>query len=156
MDPRDKAAAQRATKAANDTGSQDFTALSTKMCWAAVGFLAVPDIIKQKRFDQLFPSPNGGTYDVVGPALIPKESGNIVKDTKDLTALEPGEVLGFYDGDKLTHAMLYTGDGCAAGNKNGCIGVGNPIGWEKLNLANGWGKINKKLEIHHRPLHCLR
>ncbi len=155
MDKRDKAAAQRALEATN-TGSNDYMKLSGQMCWAAVGFLAVPDIINQKRFNELFPPPNGGNYDVVGPALIPKGNANTVKDAKELTALEPGEVLGFYEGDRLTHAMLYTGEGCATGNKNGCIGIGNPIGWEKLNLAMNWDKIKKKLEIHHRALHCLK
>ncbi|WP_262370323.1 hypothetical protein [Serratia marcescens] len=36
---------------------------------------------------------------------------------------------------RLLNAMIGAGAGCAAGNKNLCIGVGGTAGWENLNPA---------------------
>lgn len=39
----------------------------------------------------------------------------------------------------IIHAMLSLGNGLAAGNKNACVGIGDPVGWQVLDLA---GSLN--------------
>ena len=51
--------------------------------------------------------------------------------------LEPGNVIGFFEGAQIVHAMLCVGKGLAAGNKNNCVGIGSMVWWEILDLANG-------------------
>lgn len=36
----------------------------------------------------------------------------------------------------IIHAMLSLGDGRAAGNKNASVGIGDPVGWQVLDLAS--------------------
>ena len=53
----------------------------------------------------------------------------------------------------IVHAMVSLGDGWAAGNKNSCIGIGNHIGWEKLDLASGLNWIARRYDaINGYPL----
>jgi hypothetical protein len=53
-----------------------------------------------------------------------------------MAALPVGHAIGFFDGERLVHMMLGVGDGQAAGNKNDCIGMGHPAGWEVLDLRS--------------------
>jgi len=47
----------------------------------------------------------------------------------------PGFVEDHHGKRILIHAMIATGHGMAAGDKNSCIGVANDFGWELLDLA---------------------
>lgn len=72
-----------------------------------------------------------------------------------LRAIPEGATIGFFDGSTLVHVMLSLGNGHAAGNKNGCIGMGSPIGWEALDLSAGWNATNfgpRNLTVRYRPL----
>lgn len=42
----------------------------------------------------------------------------------------------------IIHAMLSLGDGLAAGNKNSGIGIGEPVGWQVLDLAGSLNWLN--------------
>jgi hypothetical protein len=52
-----------------------------------------------------------------------------------------GAFIGFFRDGSLVEAMLGTGAGIAAGDKNECIGSGSPVGWKLLNLAE---KLTRK------------
>lgn len=72
-----------------------------------------------------------------------------------MQSIPQGSFIGFFDGDRLIHAMIATGYGMAAGNKNACVGVGAPVGWEILNLADelDWGNVGHRgLTVHYRAL----
>ncbi|MCG1040651.1 hypothetical protein SAMN04487769_0427 [Burkholderia sp. b14] len=69
-----------------------------------------------------------------------------INNANELRNVPPGHTLGFFEAvGKLTespriatkpfHVMLTTGDNKAAGHKNGCIEIGNPSGWEELDLS---------------------
>ncbi|WP_338927538.1 hypothetical protein [Mycetohabitans endofungorum] len=77
-----------------------------------------------------------------------------INSAEALQSLPPGHVLGFFDlakkeEDQLVHVMISTGHGKAAGNKNACLGFGQPSGWEELDLCQQpklqWqdGKVNQ-------------
>lgn len=55
-----------------------------------------------------------------------------------LNGIPEGASIGFFDRGVLIHEMISVGNGAACGNKNACIGHGNPIGWERLDLSAGW------------------
>ena len=50
--------------------------------------------------------------------------------------------------------MIAVGGGVAAGNKNLCIGIGSPVGWEILDLNNlDWGNVGGRgLTVRYRTL----
>jgi hypothetical protein len=56
------------------------------------------------------------------------------------------------------HAMISTGAGFAAGNKNACLAIGNPVGWEILDLGNlvvwgsGGGATTRNVQVRYREL----
>jgi hypothetical protein len=95
----------------------------------------------------------------------------------DMRLVPKGSILAFIDPQYamddsrgpqagLAHAMIAVGDGWAAGTKNDCIGIGAPVDWELLDLANRlswttWGEINqtkgtpRKLILRYRTLPLL-
>jgi hypothetical protein len=150
---KQKNAAAFATKSAtagmNDAG---FKELSGLMCWDAVIRCALKgNAIEKKVADaaKIF-----GDKPESYKAFIDPTKDTIVPDAKSMRAVPQGCFLGFFEnaGGKLTmiHAMMSTGQGLAAGNKNDCIGVGNTVGWEICNLAgdheNKLKKTKEKLE----------
>lgn len=94
------------------------------MCWDAVAYCQV----QAGR-----PDPGDITvdnHDGVISAVDP-----VVADQGEMQHVPQGSFVGFFEGDRLIHAMICVGAGMAAGNKNACIGVGSPIGWEILDLG---------------------
>jgi hypothetical protein len=119
-----------------DPRSQRYATLSGMMCWDAALYCHVrgagmrnPGLPLTGPQAERYFSPYDQRVDGPGDAL----------------AIPPGALIGFFahrrrqdgsSGQTLIHAMISLGDGYAAGNKNDCIGVGNFIGWERLNLAH--------------------
>jgi hypothetical protein len=69
-----------------------------------------------------------------------------INSANELRNVPPGHTLGFFAAEvyksteprietKPFHVMLTTGDNKAAGHKNGCIEIGNPSGWEEIDLS---------------------
>jgi len=108
-------AANIAREAARGGNSTYFGALSQQMCWDAVAAC-------QGR-------PPGRHID---------ENAQVVANMDALRTIPEGATIGFFDGGTLVHAMISLGGGSAAGTKNACVGLGNPIGWEILDLTQGW------------------
>jgi hypothetical protein len=107
---------QIAKDGVNNKPPQLFSNLSSKMCWDAVlycGYLA-------KLTDQ---EENGKNIIDSSASLVTNSSG-----------IPSGNIIGFFHDGDLKHAMISTGSGNAAGNKNDCMGIGNPVGWEELRL----------------------
>ena len=132
MNPEDGYAANFARKMSSPTSSE-YENLRVLMCWDAVKYCALKaGIIDQKKYDRL-----SGNLDLV------TLSDFAVAGRDAMYRLEPGNMIGFFwnapQGFKMVHAMLCVGKGLAAGNKNDCVGVGHPVGWEILDLANGLG-----------------
>ena len=126
MNPEDGHAANFARKMSSVTSSE-YANLSGMMCWDAVMYCALKaGIIDQKKFDRL-----RGDQDLV--AL----TDFAVAGQNAMYRLEPGNVIGFFEGAQIVHAMLCVGKGLAAGNKNDRVGVGHSVGWEILDLSNG-------------------
>jgi hypothetical protein len=156
---KQKNSAAFATKSATEPNSQGFKDLSSKMCWEAAAYCfqkgaAIDD--KGFKAAQAIKGTEPKTY----AAFIDTAKDPVVADANAMRAVPQGCFLGFFtvDGSKKTliHAMISTGQGLAAGNKNECIGIGNPVGWEIINLAGNYtNPITKKTaalkwEPHHQ------
>ena len=74
--------------------------------------------------------------------VISLDDDNAVTNKHEMQRVPQGASMGFFRDRTLVHFMIAVGAGCAAGNKNHCIGIGNPVGWEILNLAEKltWGR----------------
>jgi hypothetical protein len=154
----------KAREVANQ-GSSEFPKISGLMCWDAVAYCArLAGIISEGRWNQLKGAP--GEIYATNFSRVPGPS---------LSTLSPGTMLGFFEDSgghkKLIHAMIYLGNNEAAGNKNNCIGIGNSIGWEILNLnrldwtpegsitapnTGGGGGKNRLLTLHSRAITELK
>jgi hypothetical protein len=144
-------------KGAAQQNSQEYKVLSAKMCWDAVKHVAVlAGVIDDARANGL-----------AHTSMI-RLSDKVVAHPDAMGNLPAGHVLGFFEGERLIHAMVSIGEGKAAGNKNDCIGVGGPVGWEVLDLKGGlkWGKdgiqapkgagVSRAVTVHHRPITDLK
>lgn len=118
-------AAQIARDAATGGMTPTYRLLSSKMCWDAV----VHCQVRAGRVD-----PGSITVDNHGGVI--SSDDHVVADHGAMQHVPQGSFIGFFDGDRLIHAMICVGAGMAAGNKNACIGVGGPIGWEILDLSS--------------------
>jgi hypothetical protein len=140
-------------KGAAQQNSAEFKVLSSKMCWDAVKHIAVlAGVIDDAKAKNL-PHTN-----------MIRLSDKVVAHPDAMGTVPPGHVLGFFEGDRLIHAMVSVGEGKAAGNKNDCIGAGGPVGWEVLDLKGGlkWGKeginapkgagVSRAVAVRHRPI----
>ncbi len=96
-------------------GGTYFTALSAQMCWDAVATC-------QNR----------------PPGRYIEETDTAIQNVDELRNIPEGATIGFFNAGTLVHAMISLGNGEAAGNKNACIGMGNPVGWEILDLTQLW------------------
>lgn len=124
MDPQKD---QKAAGFARNPGSRNLGILGSLMCWDAVYFCAKEaGIINPFRFNQLKQSTQEG---------ILYRSRFSVDSRSQLISLPPGMFLCFLAENRVIHAMLSMGNGWAAGNKNLCIGIGNPGGWEIIDLG---------------------
>ena len=116
-------AAQIARDAATEQ-SEFYLALSSMMCWDAV-------IAAQTKAGVKKPKPV--TVDKSDHVI--KLSDPAVTSKGEMQKVPQGAFIGVFRGGTLVHAMIATGAGIAGGNKNECIGIGSPVGWELLNLA---------------------
>lgn len=162
MNPDDNYAANFASKMCAVSSNEYFN-LTALMCWDAVKYCALKaGIIDQNKYNRL-----QGKYDLVSP------TDQVIVGANAMYRLERGNVIGFYWQDnndtKLVHAMISLGKGLAAGNKNDCVGVGQPVSWEKLDLSNklnwaddgtiiapGCGPNGRTLTARKRPISYLR
>jgi hypothetical protein len=137
-------AARYARDAATDRTAL-YRELSALMCWDAVarcmelaGTMIHPKTIR------------GDLY-----AHVVSSDDPTIGDRGTMQHVPQGAFIGFFDGDRLIHAMIGVGYGMAAGNKNACIGIGGPVGWEILNLADelDWGNVGaRNLTVRYRPM----
>ncbi len=123
-------AAQIGRDAATDQNSADFKTLSSLMCWDAVAEVQAKAGMKRQT-------------DIGGKKCdhVVSLSDQPITGKQEMQSVPQGAFIGFFRDGTLIHAMLATGAGIAAGNKNECIGIGRPVGWELLNLAAdlNWG-----------------
>lgn len=117
-------AAQIARDGATDQSSAVFKECSAKMCWDAAIACQVRAGLKQPK-----PVTTADHDHVISLKDKP------VTNPSEMNGVPQGASIGFFRGEQLVHFMIATGAGLAAGNKNACIGIGNPGGWEILNLA---------------------
>lgn len=145
--------------------SKEYLNVSALMCWDAVAYCAkLAGVISEGRWKQL----KGAPAEIYATNFS-RVSG------PSLAALSPGSMLGFFEEaggqKKLIHAMIYLGNNEAAGNKNNCIGLGNAVGWEVLNLTRldwtpegnitapntgGSGGSKRLISLHTRPITELK
>lgn len=113
-------AAAQTAREATDPEHPLYLELSAAMCWDAVKHCAAsagalnPDIDAQH-------------------GLVSVTDGEI-RGQEAMATLPGAHAVGFFDGNRLVHVMMSLGEGHAAGNKNDCIGIGHPVGWEALDL----------------------
>jgi len=136
--------------------SQEYRKLSGLMCWDAVAHCALlAGVISEANYRNLL----GNENSLIG------QNARAVATAGAMALIPGGHILGFFAGHKLIHAMITTGNGRAAGNKNNCVGVGHSVGWEELNLVSGlqWAQgggitapgllgPSRSVTIRHRPV----
>ncbi|VVA47227.1 hypothetical protein SERVES_00934 [Serratia ficaria] len=117
-------------------GSAEFMLLSGEICWDAVVLCAHKSgAISQAKYNQLWYK----VFDKQYKHFVSPDDTEI-STMADMLRAPQGCFIGFFSmrdaaAPRLLHAMIGTGAGFAAGNKNACIGVGGAVGWENLNLA---------------------
>lgn len=141
-------AAQIARDAATNDSSELYLTCSSQMCWDAA-------IECQVRAGAKRPQPvTTQSHDhVIGL------SDTAITTAREMQRVPQGASVGFFRDGTLMHFMIAVGAGLAAGNKNQCIGIGNPVGWEILNLAEhlNWGnggftQHGKLFLVRYRPI----
>lgn len=127
-------AAAYARDNATNRSSDGYSELSAKMCWDAVVHCLVKSGAMPNAQSEF------GGISATGFSQFVRMADPVVGDAAAMRRVPEGALLGFVEHKNntptLIHAMIATGQGLAAGNKNLCIGFGNPVGWEILDLAN--------------------
>jgi len=138
-----------ATRCATNKFNPDYLKLSEMMCWDAVLYcIFKADAIKKNLADKLI----GKAYTEDSSDYMEADC-TIVGSAGEMMKVPQGSLLGFFreegNNSTLIHAMLATGAGCAAGNKNGCVGIGGAVGWEILDIANtiNWMPLQREVNI---------
>jgi hypothetical protein len=163
MNPTDDYAANFARKMAmKNAADAGYVAISSQMCWDAVKYCALKaGVIDDAKYQRI--QAKTDMVSLKDPVALGQDA---------MRRLKPGHVLGFFVGNNIIHAMLCTGQGKAAGNKNDCVGIGHPVGWELLDLASklnwaqdgsvtappgmyGNNKPFRTVYIHYRPISYL-
>ncbi len=122
-------AASVARNCAAQKYSQEYRKLSSLMCWDAVAHCALlANVIDQSAYK---------TLSGLGHTSLVQTSDPVIANAAAMGNLPEGHIIGFFEGEEMIHAMISTGNGKAAGNKNDCVGVGHWVGWEELNLVTG-------------------
>lgn len=127
------------------------------MCWDAVAHVAMlAGVISESRYAAL-----KGEQRIDNHVLV-KTSDPQVNGAAGAKSVPAGHAVCFFSGAgskaMMIHAMLSVGNGKAAGNKNGCIGIGKDLGWEVIDItkANWSGNVIKRggeeIHVHHRPI----
>lgn len=144
------AAAAALARQATDPAHPKYLDLSAAMCWDAVKLCAVAVLAVKRNVD-------------AQQGLV-SHADALVVDRDAVQSLPAGLVVGFFDEQRLVHAMLTVGKGYACGTKNDCIGLGHAVGWEALDLRglrwDGHGGITapgmltpeRTLHVRARPL----
>ena len=152
MDKADQGKGHIAAQIARDTAtgkmSEYFTLLSGKMCWdAAIECQVLAGVDRPAQIST-------HNHDHVISL-----SDKAVCSATDMLGVPQGASLGFFRDGTLVHFMICVGAGMAAGNKNACIGLGNPVGWEILQLAkdldwnsDGFEFQKKQHKIRYRTI----
>lgn len=112
--------------------SREYEQLATVMCWTGVAHvleLAQIDVSKL-----VIRKETGKGMKVKVKHLLLVDSTNGTQLTSSSNVPE-GSVMGFFSRGEMIHAMISLGGLKAAGTKNNCIGLGNPYGWEILDLS---------------------
>lgn len=140
----------------------------SKMCWNAVVDLAkISKVIDESRYKKICAH--------LPFSLIHRANS---KQVVDIKSVKPGHILGFFEYDPgsnfcrdeagwvIVHAMVSLGEGWASGHKNGCIGIGSPVGWKRIDLrkldwVTGAGHFcqeenNRELHVFHKEITDLR
>lgn len=136
-------AAQIARDAATGGMTPTYRTLSAMMCWDAV----VHCQVQAGR-------PRPGAVTALGYGEVISADDPVVTSHGDMQHVPQGAFVGFFEGDRLVHAMICVGAGCAAGNKNECIGIGHSVGWEILDLSQlDWGNVgHRRLTVRYRTM----
>lgn len=122
---------------AAQTKGEGYLKLSALMCWDAVRYCALKsNIIDLAEFNLL-----AGRRDMVTIA----DSRIVGKNA--MQGLPQGHAIGFFNGNTLIHLMISLGRGKAAGNKNDCVGLGKPVGWEILELSQLQWRSDGNIDI---------
>ncbi len=139
--------AARVARDAATNQDQTWATLSGLMCWDAVVYCQV-------AAGRLPPA----AITIGNHGEVISEDDTRVTTSAGMRAVPQGAFIGFFDVGRLMHAMIAVGHGLAAGNKNECIGIGAPVGWEILDLANridwnadgtaGW----RHLRVYYRAM----
>jgi hypothetical protein len=155
-------AASVARETATKDGSAEFQQLSSMMCWDAVAHVALlAGIVDQSKYKSLMGS---------GHVKLVRTSDPAIDNAAAMKNVPEGHILGFFSDGEMIHAMLSTGGGMAAGNKNDCVGqTFASVGWQNLDLRTGlnWGAGNvnapkgvtpggemltRSVTVHHRAI----
>ncbi len=149
-DPGRAGDAARLARAATDPNHEQYLHLSADMCWDAVKRCGVEAGAVGRNVD--------AQHGLVS------HTDALVPDRDAVERLPAGVAVGFFEGERPVHVMLSVGDGHACGNKNNCVGRGNEVGWESVDLRtlrwNGNGGITapglhspeRTLQVRSRPL----
>jgi len=149
-DPGRAGDAAQLARAATDPNHPQYMHLSADMCWDAVKRCGVEAGAVGRHVD--------AQHGLVS------HTDTLVPDRAAIERLPAGTAVGFFEGERPVHVMLSVGDGHACGNKNNCIGRGNPVGWESLDLkalnwdgnggitAPGLHSPQRTLQVRARPL----
>ena len=148
--------------------SAEWEQLSALMCWDAVAHcVLLSGLIDQDRYKTLAHMQKRDHH------LLASPNDSLVANADEVAQVPAGHAICFFErqhsGWVMIHAMLTTGGGMAAGNKNGCLqsvdggDIGRPIGWENLDLrklawARGKGFIlqdGREIYVYHRPVTAL-
>ena len=143
-------AAGYAVHLAEHRNSPEWWDLTVSICYKAIRLcLKNSGAINQTQFDALNTMGSTSFYVFV------RKSDPTVFNADIMRTVPQGSILAFVDcsdrdNEYLSHAMIATGHGMAAGTKNSCIGVGTDFGWELLNLANNltWTTTGEILQTY--------
>lgn len=149
-------------------GSSIFMRLTSLMCWDAVKQCAVGAGIITAEKGRLLES----------RLSLVSSSDFQISNAYQLKTLEQGNVLGFFTQKgasvEIMHCMISLGGSIAAGNKNDCIGIGNSVGWESIDLSHlqwnqdgtfysamgigydGNAPTFRNIDMHYRPISYLK
>ena len=150
-------AASVAKNAAAYPKSAEWEKLSQSMCWDAVAHCAhLAGVLDNARYKAVTGQQNRDNHVLV------RTTDPSVANAGAMASVPEGHAICFFTQVKgawiMIHAMISTGGGSAAGNKNACLGIGGPIGWEVLDLKTlNWGqgfvkRGAEQIHVHHRPI----
>jgi hypothetical protein len=145
--------AQKARDAAS-AKDEFYDKLCADMCWTAVLRSAMEGgALEAKKFESIKAKFAGEKLETFKDFISQKDP--VVFDKASMQKIPQGCFLGFIeekDGKaKIIHAMVSVGAGMACGTKNGCVGIGAPMGWELLDLAKNLNWLPDQQALNAYP-----